>query len=307
VARRNGKVFITGNSGFPKSMDVSKAIDKAAGAERTIIGKNQFANRRPELANSPAGCYGDGIRSPETTNITAPATDAAKQWHGWGTALKPALEPITMARKPLEGTVAANVLAHGCGGLNVDACRVGTEEVVSLKGLGDNRNLNDDNWRGIGSRPEPTVSVGRFPANLIHDGSDEVLELFPVTTTGGKPRTGTQGWNTAYVGGKNVDRGVQSTFHDSGGASAARFFYCAKASRSERGKDNTHPTVKPIDLMRYLIRLVNPPGGIVLDPFAGSGTTLLAARLEGAQSIGVELDENHCEIIARRLDDGLAF
>jgi DNA modification methylase len=294
-------------SGFPKSLDVSKAIDKAAGAERKVVGSYAGTTNIGRKAEGKRGYGHDGMATggtDATVFITAPATDAAKQWHGWGTALKPALEPITMARKPLIGTVAANVLAHGCGGLNVDACRVGTEEVVSLKGLGDNRNLNDDNWRGIGSRPEPTVSVGRFPANLIHDGSDEVLELFPETSSNSGNLTHSNRNRPNEIYGR-YGAGPTTGITDSG--SAARFFYCAKASRSERGKDNTHPTVKPIELMRYLIRLVNPPGGIVLDPFAGSGTTLLAARFEGAQSIGIELVEEHCEIIARRLDKVLPF
>jgi site-specific DNA-methyltransferase (adenine-specific) len=141
---------------------------------------------------------------------------------------------------------------------------------------------------------------------LPNPGSDEVVGLFPERDGGVFPAA--RGPQTIYGNGKGLPAAVGTPprqMADSG--SAARFFYCAKASRSERGKDNTHPTVKPIDLMRYLIRLVTPPGGIVLDPFAGSGTTLLAARLEGAQSIGVELDEKHCEIIARRLDKGLPF
>jgi site-specific DNA-methyltransferase (adenine-specific) len=307
VARRNGKVFITGNSGFPKSLDVSKSIDKAAGAEREVVGDKLDRPGYHLNGHDDTGKYGHGIggSTPETrlkaSQITAPATDAAKQWAGWGTALKPALEPITMARKPLEGTVAANVLAHGCGGLNVDGCRVAGESTRRI-------NTAEIGFHG-GNLPteyQTGSDNGRFPANLIHDGSDEVVGLFPEQASGANPtRRGSPKFRNTYAMFEGQESCEPARGPDAG--SAARFFYCAKASRSERGKDNTHPTVKPIDLMRYLIRLVNPPGGIVLDPFAGSGTTLLAARLEGAQSIGVELDEKHCEIIASRLDKGLPF
>jgi site-specific DNA-methyltransferase (adenine-specific) len=157
-----------------------------------------------------------------------------------------------------------------------------------------------------GSRHGGTTTTGRWPANLIHDGSEEVVGLFPQSkSTGGQASLGAFRNGDVYGKGRDERESRDPGFGDSG--SAARFFYCAKASRSERGKDNTHPTVKPLALMRYLVRLVTPPGGLVLDPFAGSGTTLLAARLEGAAAIGVELEEEHCEIIARRLDDGLAF
>jgi site-specific DNA-methyltransferase (adenine-specific) len=287
-------------SGFPKSLDVSKAIDKVAGAEREVVGSRVADDIRG--GNMHAANRGER----HVIDITAPATDAAKQWAGWGTALKPALEPITMARKPLEGTVAANVLKHGTGGINVDACRVGTEDILSgsgsppLKHGGQNSRPFHDTAVPRGCNQSP---LGRWPANLIHDGSDEVLELFPETSSNSGNLTHSNRNRTNIYG----RYGAYPTTGITDAGSAARFFYCAKASRSERGKDNTHPTVKPIELMRYLIRLVNQPGGIVLDPFAGSGTTLLAARLEGAQSIGVELDEKHCEIIARRLDKGLPF
>jgi site-specific DNA-methyltransferase (adenine-specific) len=278
-------------------------IEWSAYKNRPTVGKmigNDTSKARPACSLSSQGIDKSTKREYE---ITAPATDAAKQWHGWGTSLKPALEPITMARKPLEGTVAANVLAHGCGGLNVDACRVegkprGTHGDRTFSGRKEPKN-------GWGMRlKEAEIPTGRFPANLIHDGSDEVLELFPETSSNSGNLTHSNRNRPNEIYGR-YGAGPTTGITDAG--SAARFFYCAKASRSERGKDNTHPTVKPIDLMRYLIRLVNPPGGIVLDPFAGSGTTLLAARLEGAQSIGVELDEKHCEIIARRLDKGLPF
>jgi len=191
--------------------------------------------------NAMSGWSMDGATKFIDRNITAPATEAAKQWQGWGTALKPALEPITVARKPFPGTVAENVLQHGTGAINVDGCRVGDES-------------------------------GRFPANLIHDGSEEVVGLFP----------------------------------EDGEASAARFFYCAKADPSER-RNSKHPTIKPVALMRYLVRLVCPAGGVVLDPFAGSGTTIEAARLEHCRAIGIEREAEYCADILERLRQGVLF
>ena len=249
-------------SGFPKSLDIGKAIDKAAGAKRKVQG---VAGRSGSQRNAMAGDFTGGDYF-----FTTPATDAAKQWDGWGSALKPALEPITLARKPLaERTIAANVMTWGTGGVNVDGCRID---------------------RG--------AKTGGFPANFIHDGHDEVVRLFPVTAEG----------------------------------SASRFFYCAKASQSEREAGlngvearerqaygdfqgtpehapkqnvqarNHHPTVKPISLMRYLCRLVTPPGGIVLDPFAGSGTTGCAATLEGFDFVGIEREAEYAEIARRRVE-----
>jgi DNA modification methylase len=240
---------------------------------------------------------GQGKDRPQTVlDVTAPATDDAKKWDGWGTALKPAHEPVVVARKPLSGTVAQNVLRYGTGAINIDGCRVGDERVTI--------NTFDNGAKPFGGAVgEPFTSresEGRWPANFIHDGSDEVLELFPET----KPEV-----------------------------SAARFFYCAKASKAERNaglehlpqqqagiknssgrgfsesdphreilRHNHHPTVKPIDLMRYLIRLVTPPNGTVLDPFAGSGTTLVAAIHEHMNPIGIELTEEYWAIIEARTD-----
>jgi len=276
-------------SGFPKSLDVSKAIDKAAGAERVVVG-------RSEATAATGGCYGE---YGEGFDITAPATEAAKQWDGWGTALKPAWEPIIMARKPLDGTVANNVQKWGVGGINVDGCRVGTEERTdsgATSGYGG----------GWGTPPHipPTDVIGRFPANLIHDGSDEVLAGFPVTgpsitrTPTGKDSRGTPGFVMRLV--DNTERGVS----DSGG-SAARFFYTSKASKSDRTHGNSHPTVKPTNLMRYLVRLVCAVGGTVLDPFNGSGTTTYAAREEGCKAIGVELSEEYTQTAIKRLKQGV--
>jgi site-specific DNA-methyltransferase (adenine-specific) len=221
-------------SGFPKSLDVSKAIDKAGG--------------------TLDGAY----------DITAPATEAAQQWQGWGTALKPAMEMITMARKPLVGTVAENVLAHGTGAINVDGCRVGCEArpvMVRTETVVSATSMNGQST-GATSSGELTTS-GRWPANLIHDGSEEPCALL---------------------------------------GDAARFFYCAKASKRDREDNNNHPTVKPTDLMRYLCRLVTPPGGVVLDPFMGSGSTGKAAMLEGFQFIGIDISDEYLEIARARIN-----
>jgi len=197
---------------------------------------------------------------------------------GRGTALKPAWEPIILARKPLVGTVATNVAQHGTGAINIDACRVeGRERTESA---------------------DFDASKGRWPANLIHDGSEEVLARFPVTKTGSGFRHNSGGLSTKSVA-KNTDA-PHVTFNEGSEGSAARFFYCAKASKSDRGENNTHPTVKPIALMRYLVRLVTPPGGLVLDPFAGSGSTGVAAKLEGVRFIGIEQHEPFAEIAKKR-------
>lgn len=266
-------------SGFPKSLDVSKAIDKAAGEEREVVG---VAGKSGSTRSCMAGDFAGGEYME-----TAPATDAARQWQGWGTALKPALEPITLARKPLVGTVAQNVLEHGTGALNVDGTRVPCDEVTGWGGGGSKLYEGGLSRTGGEARPQ---TAGRFPANFIHDGSDDV---------------------TALLG------------------DAARFFYCAKASAKERdaGLDdcelksgirsnaprlseeektpkrrNPHPTVKPVALMRYLVRLVTPPGGTVLDPFAGSGSTGVACVLEGRQFVGIEQSAEYVEIARRRID-----
>ena len=309
-------------SGFPKSLDVSKAIDNAAGAVRERIPGGQAGE------NTILG----GRKSGEAISDEA-ITPAAIQWQGWGTALKPALEPITVARKPLVGTVAANVLAWGTGAINVDGGRVGTGADKGVWPVTQRRH-NDVAWT---VQPvETDSSVGRFPANLIHDGSDEVVGLFPETTSGANPtRRGGMGFHGAS-GQESCDapRG-----QDSG--SAARFFYCAKASKADRdegcgalpmrtagemtdrdegtdglnspragagrgeGARNFHPTVKPTDLMRYLCRLVTQPGGTVLDPFMGSGSTGKGAMAEGFRFIGIERDPDYFKIAEARVASGI--
>ena len=274
-------------SGFPKSLDVSKAIYKAAGAERATDYKPNYKN----------GTFGKGMGGGKHgAQSEPPATDAARDWAGWGTALKPALEPITVARKPLgEKTVAANVLAHGTGGLNVGGCRVpGAYETR------DRDTSGGASMFGTGAGGGAFVPTeGRWPANLIHDGSDEVVGLFPDTGKSGVAvrRNGNQskGMFPVAIAEGSADVG----FNDSG--SAARFFYCAKANKKDRSDSNTHPTVKPTDLMRYLCRLVTPPGGVVLDPFMGSGSTGKAALLEGFEFIGIERDAEYIEIARARI------
>lgn len=311
VARRNGKIFLTGNSGFPKSLDISKALDKMAGAEREVVGvkpgHESFVNNKSHSLNS--GWDRPWASDPEKVkayhSLTAPATDAAKQWQGWGTALKPSLEPITVARKPLTGTVAENVLQWGTGGINVDGCRVPTDELITNHSRGEDSAKSKGKYGDSSSQVTHQTEgkkIGRFPANLIHDGSEEVVRLFPDSD-------GQKGNLVGHNKQRKSGNGIFGTFppakdaikRDETERSAARFFYTAKASASERGKDNTHPTVKPLALMRYLVRLVTPPGGLVYDPFAGSGTTIIAAILEGFEAVGSEMETEYAEIANKRI------
>lgn len=330
-------------SGFPKSLSVGKAIDRAAGVEREIVGDKLDRPGYHLNGHNGGEAFGHGLSSstPETraaaAAITAPATDTARQWEGWGTALKPALEPITMARKPLIGTVAANVMQHGTGGLNIDGCRIAATDGYTENAVTQGVNTAQTSYAPRRERrtfePQP---AGRWPANLIHDGSEEVLAVFPDSdgqagaVTGNEPTAnGFSGHVYGYGG--IAKRATMEPRNDSG--SAARFFYCAKASREDRndGCDdlplrqsgmvsntsgqhitrrdgnapgpsaNNHPTVKPTDLMRYLCRLVTPAGGVVLDPFSGSGSTGRAAVLEGFRYIGIELNPDYQTIAAARI------
>ena len=249
-------------SGFPKSLNIGKAVDKLQGNEREFVGVDRNG------CNPNYKCTSINSKNIEISIGTSP-------WEGWGTALKPALEPITVARKPIsERNIAANVLKHGTGGINIDESRLETSDMEELEKARCNFEKNQthrmtNTGRNFLTSKElkATHGVGRFPANLIHDGSDEVLELMP--------------------------------------NNAARFFYCAKASRSERGEGNVHPTVKPIALMQYLCRLVTPPNGVVLDPFFGSGSTGCAAIREGFRYIGIDISEDYCAIAAKRIDSEL--
>jgi hypothetical protein len=293
-------------SGFPKSLDVSKAIDKAAGAEREIVGTKPkmggmtIARGKEYDFGMGKGLYADEAAIASALAISAPATDAARQWSGWGTALKPAWEPIILARAPLAGTVAATVCEYGTGALNIDGCRVPCDE-NRPKIVPTRRSGNGVYHDGLqGSLAAGTTTEGRWPANLIHDGSNEVLEIFPMQSSGGQPkRRGHDAMRKSYSGGFNGGDAAPGVSRSSG--SASRFFYCAKASRAERGEGNVHPTVKPLALMRYLCRLITPPGGLVLDPFAGSGSTLIAAVAEGFEAVGIEKDPTYAEIARQRL------
>jgi len=376
-------------TGFPKSHDISKAIDKAAGAEREVVG------RRTDRAATPkqdirGGSFaaGQGINSGiDCSAITAPATEAACQWDGWGTALKPAWEPIILARKPFPGTVADNVLNHNTGALNIDACRVGT-----ATGGWSGRPSNGFGGLNCDHSGEARPVAGRWPANVVLTHHPECECLGTRKVKGGSPtrdKTGekhgfkgarhsvrddvwvntvqnpdgtetVEAWNChpdcpvrildeqsgeRPTGEKHRDRqfagwcktgDLEPTAKgwaggDTGGAS--RFFYCAKASRAERNaglegreakqidegrkpdnpggnnprnrgarKDqNNHPTVKPVALMRYLCRLVTPPGGLIIDPFCGSGSTGIAAVLEGFSFIGIDSDPEATDIARLRI------
>jgi DNA modification methylase len=283
-------------SGFPKSHDVSKAIDKAAGAEREVVGERILSNDIRGNSSNGKGISGPRKnKEPFVQVITAAATDLARQWHGWGTALKPAWEPIILARKPLVGTVAANVAQYGTGGINVDGCRIGDTVETWPKTWArptNSRDLHHD-YTGSETRTVQTgdVPLGRWPANVCLD--EEAARMF----------------------------------------AESRYFYTAKASRREReaglegmpkkrpqdddwvsenrkdapsgGKTspaaNHHPTVKPIALMRWLCRLVTPPNGLILDPFTGSGSTGCAAVLEGFRFVGIEREAEYVEIAEKRI------
>lgn len=318
-------------SGFPKSHNISKGIDKAAGAEREVIGTYSGVTK------------GDGGRynwhntdeiGATTVNITAPATAEAQQWQGWGTALKPAHEPIVLARKPFTGTVANNVLSYGTGGINIDGSRVGNE-IISTHNAPKGTFAGGEPDRGSDTSTYEN-HTGRWPANFIHDGSDEVVELFPDTA----PSKAGIRRNKSGMGIHDSEKGtfgkgdVFGGFDDRG--SAARFFYCAKAGKRDRNegldgfevkrssgygydkglgnagegmfkdrnpiKANHHPTVKPTDLMRYLCRLITPPNGTILDPFLGSGSTGKAAMYEGFNFVGIELTEEYLPIAKARIE-----
>jgi site-specific DNA-methyltransferase (adenine-specific) len=290
-------------SGFPKSHDVSKAIDKAAGATREKIPIGDPVKRM--IPGADQNCNGSWIKDDGRTyqpGVEIPATDAAREWQGWGTALKPAWEPIVLARKPLIGTVAANVLEFGTGALNIDACRVPTNDMLTgsggapLKFKGDNaRPFHAGNVaRGVRQSP-----LGRFPANLLHDGSEEVVSAFPAEAGAFAPVRGTEPSASAKNTYGQYKRTTQ-TYHHGDFGGAARFFYCAKADEQDRLLSK-HPTVKPINLMAWMCRLVTPPGGIVLDPFAGSGTTAMACMREGFRSVLIEREVSFVKDIRRRI------
>ena len=301
--------------GFPKSLDISKAIDKAAGAVREVIGASRsidcvergytkvYSTKAENSGFGTSRTFGLGIP------ITAPATPEAAKWNGWGTALKPAWEPIVLAMKPLDGTFATNAEKHGVAGLNIDASRIGTDDLVCNHARSSEAAKSKGKYGdSCAQTTHQTVSqrLGRFPANLLLD--EEAAQQLDAQTgmiTSGKMKAGQQRNQSKGKGGYHGDfpetATANGTYGDSGGAS--RFFYCAKANKSERGPGNDHPTVKPLDLMKYLLTLVSTPnGGVILDPFAGSGTTALAAQQLGRRCICVELDKHNCDITVARLE-----
>jgi site-specific DNA-methyltransferase (adenine-specific) len=305
-------------SGFPKSHNISKGIDKALDFEGEVIGTEKI----------DIGIQGGSMHAGRQTNVVERevvelSLDAAK-WQGWGTALKPAHEPMVLARKPVVGTIANNVLTYGVGGLNIDGTRVGTDLMVgeSAKSAGE---VMKTELKADYKSPD---HIGRFPANFIHDGSDEVLALFPYSKSGAMSGE----YNSTIMAQSNGNRDgktIKLTQQASEG-SAARFFYCAKASKRDRNEGldgfeaqqvfgdeggtyqglsnskhpdkNHHPTVKPTSLMQYLIRLVTPPNGIVLDPFMGSGSTGKACAYEGFDFIGIEQSSEYVEIAKARIE-----
>ncbi len=350
----HGMLHWTYGAGFPKSLDVSKAIDKMAGADREVVSTRPIAYPDSDCWGTPnSNSDGDvssvahgamkGISRGGVRPVTAPATDAAKQWDGWGTALKPSQEPILVFRKPMNGTVAANVLAHGAGALNIDGCRVGTS---GGRWPPNTVLCHAPDCRQTGTRTVKAPVINRFtdgmkpfgdgaghPYETVGGGDEEILvwdcadgcpvkaldEQSGVLTSGsvkpGYMRNNTTQPSNGGFNGKFGDAPLTG-YGDTGGAS--RFFpqfaygegdnpflYTTKASTSERNEGlttvNNHPTVKPISLMRWLCRLVTPPGGLVLDPFNGSGTTGCAALLEGFRYVGVEREAEYVEIARARI------
>lgn len=347
-------------SGFPKSLDVSKAIDKAAGAEREIVGPKRYGEgatygAQPAGGRTGGGIMGEAVERPASME-TAPATEAAQQWQGWGTALKPAFEPIVVARKPLTGTVAANVQQWGTGALNIDGCRIG--DGAESQGARSEREgsaasrYTDQGGTNFAATPGPRGGspVGRWPANVVLDSA--MAEALDQQSGVIKDRNGGKGgWrHDGYVSGTAAADTDTATYRGEGGASRffyvagsdeakqvasehqkypgqatgcrvcletwpcltfraatsepeARFFYVAKAPKSERPvvEGVAHATVKPLSLMRWLVRLVTPPGGTVLEPFAGSGTTVEAAMLEGFRCVAIEREAEYLPLILSRV------
>ena len=297
-------VFFCHSQGFPKGLDISKSIDKKLGAKREVVGTatNGAGANLVKIQNHGPGDTGIGKwdGSGKVYDITAPATEEAKKWEGFNTQIKPAVEPIVIARKPVDGSVTENVMKWGTGAFNIDACRIPTTEPITIHSPA-RKTLYDSGHADLGTWQQ---TKGRWPANFVHDGSDEVLALFPNTgkSSGGGMHTKGIGGNQSgiclgkYSNGKATEK---VGFGDSG--SAARFFYCAKPSRKERGGGNTRPTVKALSLMRWLVRLVTRKGGLVLDPFMGSGTTGVACAVEGMRFVGCEKEPAYFEIAKRRI------
>jgi site-specific DNA-methyltransferase (adenine-specific) len=308
------------NYGFPKSFNVALAIDKAAGVNRDVVGE------LPQKVSNGEGRYNwntaeAGTGKGETFDVTVATSDDAKRWDGWGTALKPAHEPVVLARKPLAGTIAETVLAYGTGALNIDGCEIGVAgEKTAVPGT---RGANENGATDFPGRAQMVDSGGRWPSNVLLQHLPECLGSGPhhtdrlcapgcpvrelneasgLSTTPGEVTRGAKGGD--FLSGIRQETQRYAAQGDSGGA--ARFFYVAKPRTRERIGGtirNLHVTVKPIDLMRYLVRLVTPPDGTVLDPFLGSGTTGCAAMVEGFRFIGVEKDQDSFDTAAARVSD----
>ena len=317
------------STGFPKSYDISKGIDKAAGAEFEKSPASGVGFMNAEVAG------GYNVTKNKLT-LKGEKSDSAKEWQGYGTALKPAFEPIILAMKPLDGNFVNNALTHGVAGLNIDGGRVGTSKRIPASPAkahngfeGKAFKIKERSTSESGFNP----NIGRFPANIIHDGSEEVVRGFPDTMPSKSGiRKNKSGMGIHDTEKNTFGKGdVFGGFDDSG--SASRFFYCAKASKKERNaglegvskkesgfknssgrglsrsnqykkllNENTHPTVKPLALMEYLCKITRPPhNGIVLDPFMGSGTTGIACKKIGRQFIGIEKDKEYFRIARQRI------
>jgi DNA modification methylase len=317
-------------SGFPKSHDISKGIDKAAKATREVVSSGKAIKRMiPGADQDRTGSWIKDNGREFTPTITAASTDAAKLWNGWGSALKPAWEPIIVAMKPLDGTFAENAQMHGVGGFNINGSRIQCDggspaasrrvssrntgnAPMQIRTLGVELASEANNLGKIGRRgsaevyqaERPEEQLGRWPANVLLDEiAAEMLDEQSGLLTSGKPGVRRRAHETNAMSERlNRTGKLEAGLGDSEGAS--RFFYCAKTSRSERGGDNNHPTVKPVRLMRYLCKLTKTPtGGIVLDPFMGSGSTGIAALKEGRTFIGIEKDPAYFRIAADRILD----
>lgn len=320
-------------NGFPKNMDVSKAIDKNLSAKREVIGKGKAGKSSLERKRRVDLGYRSNLTScnPECYDITAPSSAEAKQWEGWGTALKPGTEFWWLIRKPLgEKTVAGNVLEWGIGGLNIDACRIPSpggspSHKVRSKAKENGWDPSNPSKRNSGwvdyrshdtyTKERPGEKLGRWPSNMVHDGSEEIVSQFPhgVSKRSDTPQPikSSKGHKGGAFGNPSALSDCHSThseyvrggFNDNGPAS--RFFYCTKASRKDKthgGRvDNQHPTVKSTELMSWLVRMITPPNGIVLDPFLGSGSTGVAAIRDGFRFIGFEADDGYLETARQRI------
>jgi site-specific DNA-methyltransferase (adenine-specific) len=286
-------------SGFPKSHNIGKAVDKIMGNDREVVGEQTNIATRSDVIVGDRTDSGAGMYS--GTNKSIPLTKGTSEWEGWGTALKPAHEPIVLARKPLsEKTNAENVIKWGTGGLNIDDSRIGTEQIKSPQ---HGKNTFNGDYE-IEYNGEYKINEGRWPANIIFDEeAGQVLDQqsgdIKSTKFVGKgfsSDNSNEGWKR-----KSHTQTGERGYNDKGGAS--RFFYCPKASKKDRDEDNNHPTVKPTELMLYLIKLVTPVNGTVLDPFMGSGSTGKAAIRGGFDFVGIEKEEEYIKIAEARINN----